>query len=250
VFSYFLSDAMKRCANAGRETKHGLIFFIELQKIFAECLFCSEALSSLLVKYVDGTLHPAEIHPNMQTFGPPLIKSISVTDTDETDSSNTGRFDYVIRHYDRQSIQPLDRDSEKWLSSLCQPEGPLSKLQSRGLLVRKEVLLTALSSMMYSIGAYQLHHNPASVCMVNTFITAYLNVVSVIDFHYSEGDFSAFHFLIALGYYMEVLKKNSHPYDPLRGLYATIRRETNQLEESTDETDSKDEPDSKVSSVN
>ena len=40
-----------------------------------------------------------------------------------------------------------------------------------------------------------------------------------------------FHCLLALSYYIEVLKKNSHPSDPLHGLFATVCRENNQPED-------------------
>ena len=228
VFSYFLSYAMKKSTQE-TDAVQGTPRFIALQKIFTECQFCSEALSSLLVKYVDGRLHPSGTHPDIQTFGTAVTKPIAL---EETDSPQVGRFNYVVRHYDRQSpICSLHRVTDMWLDNLRHPEGPLTRLQSRGLLNRKEVLLTALCSLMYSVGSFQLHHSPATVSDVNTFITAYLTVASVIDFHHSGTDFSAFHFLLALSYYIEVLKKNNHPFAPLHGLYATVCRENNQPED-------------------
>ena len=232
VFSYFLSYAMKKSTqetDAVRGTSS-----IALQKIFAECHFCSEALSSLLVKYQNGSLPHSGMHPDIKTFGPAMTKQITL---EETDGPQVGRFNYVVRHYDRQSpICSLDTATYMWLDSLLHPEGPLSRLQSRGLLDRKEVLLTALCSLMYSVGSFQLHQSPATASHVNTVILAYVSVASVIDIHHSGTDFTVYHFQLALKYYISVLENNNHPFDPLRGFCATVCRENNQpkAEESVD----------------
>ena len=240
VFSYFLSYAMEKITQE-TDAVQGTPRFIALQKIFTECQFCSEALSSLLVKYADGKLHLSGTHPDIQTFGPAVKKPIPLEEIEETDSPRVGRFNYVVRHYNSQSpIYSLHRATDMWLDNLRHPEGPLSILESRGLLDRKEVLLTALCSLMYSVGSFQLHHSPATVSDVNTFITAYLTVASVIDFHHST-DFSLIHFLCALSYYIEVLKKNNHPFGPLHGLYVTVCRENN-LPEDDDAEESVDGP--------
>lgn len=244
VFSYFLSYAMKKYVKGiAEETDSGAghpsSSSIALQTIFTECHFCSEALSSLLVKYTNGSLQSASIHPNIQMLGSSFGKPFALEETDSRSQPQLGRFAYANSLYDQQKpIRALHPDTDNWLSSHRHPEGPLSKLQGRGLLRRQEVLLTALCSMMYSVGSFQLHYDPATVACVNTFITAYLNVASVIDFHTTDTDFSVFHLLLALGYYIEVLKKNNIPFSPLRTLYGMVCRENNQPEDDADGAES------------
>lgn len=241
VFSYFLAYAMRKCivksGDAGETEPDGghrpPSSAIALQTIFTECHLCSEALSSLLVKYTNGSLHSAMTHPNIQILSSSTAKSFAVEETDS--QPQLGRFTYVHGLYDQQKpIQPLHRDTENWLSSHHHPAGPLSKLQSRNLLQRPEVFCTTLCSMMYSVGSFQLYYDPATVACVNTFIMAYMNVASVIDLHSGGTNFSVLHLKLALGYYIEVLKKNNILFDPLGALYVRICRENNQPEEDTD----------------
>ena len=175
---------------------------IALQKIFEDSRCCSKALTSLLVKCTSDSegLAGMLIHPQLKAFG-----------HDETDSA--GRFLYANRHYDvEHPASPLSKEAEEWLDHTCHPDGPLSKLHSKGLLQKEEVLLTAVGLIVCSIGSIQLRYDPVSTASgindVNTFITAYFKVVAAIEC-VSEGvaeRCTENHFRIALAYYRYALQ--------------------------------------------
>ena len=219
IFSYFLSYAIKRNAECRSGSQN--YSCIPLQRIYEDCHYCCEALASLYITCTTkGGLVRNSMHPQMKWLR---------QDQDETDSAaETGWFELVNSHYDlTHGAWPLHKQTEDWLDVLRDPNGPLSKLRRRGLLQQKEVLLTALASMMYSVGSFQLKYDTLKVSGVNAFITAYLIVASVIECNYSKVhvEFSALHFKIAIEYYTEALIKNNHPTDPLDDLYATICKE-------------------------
>lgn len=222
IFTYFLSVAIAKICEVPGE--------LPLERIFNECHVCSEALSSLFVKYSRaGELEASHMQPQMDVFN---LKSVVVDllgeGEDQTDAQ-MNRFQYALKLYDRDKpILPLTEKSMAYIDSVKELKdgGPLNELNKRRLLSGR-VLQTAICSMMYSIAAIELACDDSrytKVSNVNLSITAFMYAVSALDMVVHNLLVPESVFFMSWLFYKEVLVTNGVNVNGLHPLHKKLSR--------------------------
>lgn len=218
IFTFFLSAAISKLCQVPGE--------IPLQRIYRECHICSEALSSLLIKYNSkGELEVSLMQPQMDVVN--LAMDIIGEGEDQTDAQ-MNRFQYAVELYDRKKpILPLDEKSLAYIDTVADltEGGPLKELNRRRLLTGR-VLQTAICSMMYSIAAIELacDSRHIKVTNVNLSITAFIHVVSALDMILHDLVVPESVFFMSWLFYEEVLVTNGVNVKGLLPLQKKLQR--------------------------
>lgn len=199
IFTFFLSVAISKLCQVPGE--------IPLRRIFQECHICSDALSSLLIKYNSkGELEVSHMQPQMDVVN--LVMDIIGEGEDQPDAQ-MNRFQYALELYDRSKpILPLEDKSLAYIDTvkILDDGGPLNELNRRHLLTGR-VLQAAICSMMYSIAAIELAYDSrhVKVTNVNLSITAFIHVVSALDMVVHDLVVPESVFFLSWLFYKEVL---------------------------------------------
>lgn len=205
IFTYFLSHAiLKLCQVPGE---------LPLQMVYSECYVCSEALSSLFIRYNSGgELEVSHMQPQMDVLNlRAVVMEIIGEDEDQVDAQ-MNRFRYAVELYNRRkSIDGLDEKTMAYIDTVTKlaDGGPLIELNKRHLLTGR-VLETAICSMMYSIAAIELACDTSrrKVSNVNLSITAFIYVASALDVIVHNLVIPENVFFMSWLFYKEVLVQN------------------------------------------
>ena len=242
IFTYFTGWSFRR-VNTERLFSSG---FIPLRKVYDIIASCSTALSSLVVTY-----NPAqrELKPNvftptaMHLEKPPITMEMvqqmlnpptGEAANDSTDGASVGRFDFITSQYNRKSKYTRLHDRVlSWLDGMMQAvvvdsdtnnpfSCPLATLHSNGALKEKEVLLTVVCSLVFSLASIQVAHIKDSIEDPNTFICAFLHAVAAVSATATEAEMviePVKYATQSLKYYQQVVRENGVKEDKLRDFF-------------------------------
>ena len=223
IFTYFLSYAIsKLCQEPGE---------LPLQRIYRECYVCSDALSSLFVKYnSNGELEVSHMQPQMDVINLKAVVMKIIGEGEDQTDAQVNRFQYAVELYDQS--KPIDSLDEKTMAyidtvRILADGGPLNELNKRHLLTGR-VLETAICSMMYSIAAIELACDASrrKVTSVNLSITAFIHVVSALDLIVHDLVVPESVFFMSWLFYKEVLVTNGVNINAFRPLDRKLSRNT------------------------
>ena len=217
IFTYFLSHAFSKLCQVPGE--------LPLQRIYSECYACSEALSSLFVKYNSrGELEVNHMQPQMDVINLKAVVMEIIGEGENQVDAQVNRFQYAVELYDRSKpIQGLEEKTMAFIDTvrILADGGPLNELNKRHLLTGR-VLETAICSMMYSIAAIELACDAGAshrkVTNVNLSITAFIHVVSALDLIVHDLIVPENVFFMSWLFYKQVLVDNHvniHGFRPL-----------------------------------
>lgn len=223
IFTYFLAFAISKLCQVPGE--------LPLRTIYQECHICSEALSSLFVKYdSSGGLQVSLMQPQMDVvnLSTSVVMDMIAQDKDQVDAQ-VNRFEYAVSLYDRSKpILPLEEKTIAFLDTVkvLSDGGPLNELNRRHLLSGR-VLETAICSMMYSIAAIELACDDSKrtkVTNMNLSITAFIHVVSALDMVVHDVTVRESVFFMSWLFYKEVLVNNNVNMNGLLPLQKKLSR--------------------------
>ena len=223
IFTYFLSHAISKLCQAPGE--------LPLKRIYSECYVCSDALSSLFVKYnSNGDLQVSHMQPQMDVINLKAVVMEMIGEVEDQVDAQANRFQYAVELYDRSKpIAGLDEKTMAYIDTVrtLADGGPLNELNKRHLLVGR-VLETAICSMMYSIAAIELACDASrrKVTNVNLSITAFIHVVSALDLIVHDLVVPESVFFMSWLFYKEVLVTNGVNINAFRPLDRKLSRNT------------------------
>ena len=224
IYTYFLSIAISKLCQVPGE--------LPLKRVFSECHVCSEALSSLFIKYnSSGGLEVSHMQPQMNVVNLKSVVTEIMGKGEDTTDAQMNRFQYATELYDRSKpVLPLEEKTLAYIDTVkvLSEGGPLNELNKRHLLTGR-VLETAICSMMYSIAAIELAYDDSrhsKVTNVNLSITAFMHVVSGLDMVIHDLVVPEAVFFMSWLFYKEVLATNGVNTRGLLPLYRKLSRNT------------------------
>ncbi len=201
-FSYFTARAFRSSTTSG---------FLTPSKLHESIRKPCTALSSLLVTYnsIKEELAPKVVNPKLKSLVVSRVELIlpPVQEDDETDG-DVGRFEFLTKLYDRSKPSVKIQDKVyAWLETIREyPEGPLAQLQEQEIL-SKEVLLTAVCSMVFSVASIQVALDKQSISNPNCLIVVFMTVIATLEIH-TEVDVTVELFKCAWKLYHQVVEDN------------------------------------------
>ena len=228
IFSYFLRYSLDRV----QPTPGSL----PLSDVFMECRLCTEALSSIILRYDEkyglkfGRFTPSLVSYDQQT----ALDNVPEEEAAISRSRSTTAF--VWKYYEPRkdkSLPPsvLTRITTDWLESLQMLEPcPLQVLEERGLLeggydTECRILTAIVTLLIHSIASIELIHNNVNVTNPNLFLLAFVEVMAVLNRTHQGIAVSPRHLLESIPYYIEALGKKQLDCCRMIELYGRVSKD-------------------------
>ena len=200
--------------------------FIPLTKICDKIQRCSTNLSSLVVTYnpTKCELKPSIISPELKGMTKQPVRITPEQMLDATDGSAIGQLEFLAKQYDRK-LKPLRQLHDKalaWLETVQEfPDGPLAHLH-RDDAMNKDVLLTVVCSMLFSLASIQVALEKNSISQPNLLIIAFYNIKQAVNFIQPEAEVTIDHFKSSWQFYHQVLRENKVSDKKIQKLFMKV----------------------------
>ena len=228
IFSYFLRYSLDRV----QPTPGSL----PLSDVFMECRLCTEALSSIILRYDEKYgLKFGRFTPSLASYDQQTALD-NVPEKEEAIPRSRSTTAFVWKYYEPRkdkSLPPsvLTRVTTDWLESLHTLEPcPLQILEERGLLeggydTEGRILSATITLLIHSIASIELIHNNVNVTNPNLFLLAFVEVMTVMNRTHQGIAVSPRHLLESIPYYIEALGKKQLDCSRLIELYGRVSKD-------------------------
>ena len=228
IFSYFLRYSLDRV-----QPTPGCL---PLADVFMECRLCTEALSSIIIRYDHKYgLKFGRFTPSFASYNPQTaMDNVPSEETIISRSGSTTAFVWKYYQPRKDKTKPpsvLNRITTDWLESLHTLEPcPLQILEERDLLeggydTEGRILMAVITLLIHSIASIELVYNNDNVTNPNLFLLAFVEVMAALDRTHRYISVTPRHLLESLPYYMEALVKKQLDCSQMADLYRKVAKD-------------------------
>ena len=239
IFAYFLAYALRVVkVHPGK---------LPLHKVAEECGVLCTALSSLLISYNPtfglkfGTMQPVLRYFDLEGAGSAVDSLVQqslgrILSVEEASMCQLGAHSFMLKYQrgEREDGPQLSPLCEAWLMDLGAKDSVLEEFARRTLL-KDEVLLAAICSVMWSVASIQLAEDKKTVGDRSIFLLGFLHASAAFSCH-SATPFTLSSMQRSLDFYQAVLETNKVNDKDIQAMIAEIDSDLNQEELSIDPT--------------